>query len=219
MRRISTICIAAMLLVATASMSPSQLNGQATSNTLQEPPTLGELFNAAQATGALTPLEHVKLKKRAAGPIRSGGFLQPRVQMVEFYFEGGTSPVVFKAVQPLQFVVRLMNPVDQYGRELTKEEVSRHFALMQLVVQNVKNHDERFLTKTTIKLDVEALGALQLGLDRGHPDRTAQSFVLTPQVPLAPGEYHIWVVGTHDYELVGNALVGEEHWAFEIVAR
>lgn len=218
MRRISTIWIAAMLFVTTASILPGQLTGQATSIALQEPPVLGELFNADRATGALTPLEHVKLKK-LVGPIRSGGFLQPRVQMVELYFEGGASPVAFKAGQPPQFVVRLMNPVDRYGRELTKEEVSKHFSLMRLAVQNVKGHDERFLSKTTIPLDVEALGALKLDLDRGHPDRTAQSFLLTPQVHLAQGEYQIWVAGTHDYELVANGLVGEEHWAFEIIAR
>lgn len=210
MRRISTVWIASMLLAAAASMSPRQLTSQVAPITLQEPPTLGELFNADQATGVLTPLEHVKLKK-LAGPIRSGGFLQPRIQMVELYFEGGASPVAFKAGQPPQFVVRLMNPVDRYGRELTKEEVSKHFALMRLVVQNDKNHVERFLSKTTIPVDIKVLGALKLGLDRGHPDRTAQSFLLTPQIPLVPGEYQIWVAGMHDYELVANGLVGEEH--------
>ena len=218
MRRISTVWIASMLLVAAASWSPGQLSGQASPITVQEPPILGELFYADGSTGALTPLEHVK-PKRLAGRIKSGGFLQPRVQMVELYFEGGTSSVAYKAGQPLHFLVRLLSPADRYGQKLTKEEVSRHFALARLVVQDVKNQQGRFLTKATIPLDVEAIGAPRVGLDLQHPDREAQSFLLTPNLSLAPGEYQIWSAGTHDNELIANFLVGEEHWAFGIVQR
>ncbi len=218
MRRISTFWIASMLIVAAASISRSKLIGQATSVTVQEPPTLGELFYADKSTGALSPLEHVK-PKRLAGRIQSGGFLQPRVQRVELYFQGGCSSVAYKAGQPVHFLVRLMSPADRYGQKLTKEEVSKHFALGRLVVQDVKNQEARFLTKAAVPLDVEAIGAPKFGLDLKHPEREAQSFLLTPTISLTPGEYQIWTAGTHDYELVANSLVGEEHWAFDIVAR
>lgn len=218
MRRISTTCVAAMLLALAASISPCRLPGQTAPIAPQEPSALGELFSVDQATGALAPLEHVKTKT-LPGKIQSGGFLQPRVQMVELYFEGRTSPVTFKAGQPMHFLVRLMSPADRYGQELTAEHVGWHFSLARLVVQNAKNHEGRFITKAVVPLNVETIGAIKLGLDAKHPDRAAQSFLLTPQTPLVPGPYHIWIAGMHDYELVANAMVGEQHWAFDIVPR
>lgn len=99
MRLVSQIWIAALLLVATASMSPGWLNCQTPSITPQEPSTLGEFFRVDQATGAPIPLEQVKIKQ-LEGPIQGGGFLKPRVQTVESYIEGVASPVAFKAGEP-----------------------------------------------------------------------------------------------------------------------
>jgi WD40 repeat protein len=226
MKRVSNVWIAPMVLVATASMSPSQLTGQATSVTPQEPPTLGELFRIDQATGTPTPLERVKVKKIGVDMHR-----------VEFYIEGSASPVSFKAGEPLQFVVRLTRPGDpadpsgsrqwhRYDGDLNAEEVMKHVRLQQLVVQHFKKGDERILTTTTIRLNVHTYGPFLLTRDPDprKPDRVAQSFRLTPRIPLTPGQYHIWIDGMHDFELDTGAHYyatigpGGEHWAFEITA-
>ena len=217
MKRASFVWIAPMVLVATASMSSSRLASQAPSATPQEPTTLGELFRIDQATGAPAVLERVKVKNLKVGQTRQPGFLQPLEDVVDFYIEGVASPVVFKAGEPQQFVIRLMSPGDRYGRELDSAEVLKHIGLMRLVVQNIRKHDERFLTKSSIPLDVQPYGQLTLGLDPKKPDRAAQSFRLTPRIALPPGEYHIWIAGTHNSELVANRLAGRGDWAFEIV--
>jgi len=97
-----------------------------------------------------------------------------------------------------------MSPGDRYGRELNSEELRKHIGLTRLVMQNVKTHDERVLTTTNILLDVQASGQSMLGLDPQKPDRAAQSFRLTAQMALAPGEYLIWIKGTHNFELIAN---------------
>ena len=219
MKRVSIVWIAPMVLVAVASMLSTRLASQARSAAPQEPATLGEMFRIDQATGAAAALERVKIKEQKVGPIRSGGVFKPREQMVDFYIEGGASPVVFKAGEPHLFVIRLMSPGDRYGSELNSEEVRKHIGLTRLVVQNVKSHDERFLTKTNIPLDVQTYGQVTPGLDPKKPDRSAQSFRLTPQTALTPGEYQIWIRGTHNFELVSNVLVGDADWAFGIVER
>jgi hypothetical protein len=219
MKRVSFVWMAAMVFVAAASMSSSRLASQTPSATPQEPATLGEMFHIDQATGAPAVLERVKIKEQKAGPIRSGGIFKPREQMVDFYIEGGASPAVFKAGEPQLFVIRLMSPGDRYGSELNSEEVRKHIGLTRLVVQNVKSHEGRFLTKTNIPLDVQTYGQVTPGLDSQKPDRSAQSFRLTPHVALTPGEYQIWIRGTHNFELVSNGLVGDEDWAFGIVER
>jgi len=213
MRRISTICIAAMLLVATASMSPSQLTGQATSVTPQEPPTLGELFGIDQATGTPTPLERVEVKGVALN-----------LRKVEFGIEGSASPVSFKASEPLQFAIRLMSRGDRNDGELNAKEVQRHIRLGRLVVQHFKKGGyERILTLGTIGFNVQTYGLLTRGLDPRKPDRVAQSFRLTPDIALTPGQYQIWINGMHDFELDthfhSSYASGGEHWAFEIIAR
>ncbi len=207
------------MLVATASMSSSRLTAQATSATPQEPTTLGELFRIEQATGAPTALERVKVKQHKIGKTRSPGIFQPREDVVDFYIEGAASPVVFKAGEPQQFVIRLMSPGDRYGRDLNSEEVRKHIFLTRLVMQNLKAHDKRFVTKTNIALDVQTYGQLTLGLDPKKPDRAAQSFRFTPQIALTPGEYLIFLRATHNFELIANGLVGGEDWAFRIVER
>jgi hypothetical protein len=215
-RRISTIWIAAMLLVATASMSPSQLTGQATWVTPQEPPTLGEFFRIDQATGTPTPLERVEVKA-----------VRTKRSVVEFYIEGSASPVSFKAGEPLQFAIRLMSPGDRNDGELNAKEVQRHIRLGRLVVQHFKKMgDVRMLTVGIIGLNVQPYGQLTRGLDPRKPDRVAQSFRLTPDIALTPGEYYIWIGGMHDFELDTGAHFkmrfsghGVEHWAFEITAR
>lgn len=217
MRRLSFAWIAPMVLVATASMSSSQMTSQAPSATPQEPTTLGELFRIDQATGAPAALERVKFKTIRAGPDFRPGFFQPLEHMVYFYIEGGASPVAFKAGEPQQFVIRLMSPGDRYGVELNSEEVRKRIRLNRLVVQNVKTHDGRFFTKTDIPLDVQTYGQLTLGLDPKKPDRAAQSFRLTPHIALTPGEYHFWITGRHNFELVRGSF-GDEDWAFGIEA-
>ena len=219
MKRVSFVCMVPMVLVATASMSSSGLTTQAPSATPQEPTTLGELFRIDQATGVPAALERVKVKNLKVGQTREPGFLQPREDVVDFYIEGVASPVVFKAGEPQQFVIRLMSPGDRYGRELNSAEVLKHIGLMRLVVQNIRKHDDRFLTKAMIPLDVQTYGQLTLGLDPKKPDRAAQSFRLTPHIALTPGEYLILMRGTHNFELIANGLVGNEDWAFEIVQR
>jgi hypothetical protein len=225
MKRVSNVWIAPIVLVVTASMSPSQLPGQATSVTPQEPPTLGELFRIDPATGTPTPLERVKVNK-----------IQVDMHRVEFCIEGSVSPVSLKAGEPLQFVIRLTSPGAPAGRsgspqwhrydgELNAEEALRHIRLQRLVVQHFKKGDERILTTATIRLNAQTYGALTSGLDPRNPDRVAQSFRLTPQIALTPGEYHIWIDGTHDSELdTGTHFYatigpGGEHWAFGIVER
>jgi hypothetical protein len=219
MRCPSFAWIAPMVLVATASMSSSPLPPQAPSTTPQEPATLGEMFRIDQATGAAAALERVKVKDLKVGQTRQPGFLQPREDVVDFYIEGVTSPVVFKAGEPQQFVIRLMSPGDRYGRELNSAELLKHVGLMRLAVQNIKKHDERFLTKLNIPLDVQTYGQSTLGLDPKKPERAAQSFRLTPLTALTPGEYMIWIKATHNFELIANAFVGDGNWAFEIVQR
>jgi len=105
-----------MALVATASMSSSQLTSQSPSAAPKEPTTLGALFRIDQATGTPVALEPVKLKV-LNGRDFSGGFLKPRERMVAYYIEGGASPVTFKAGEPQRFVIRLMSPGDRYGME------------------------------------------------------------------------------------------------------
>jgi hypothetical protein len=208
-----------MVLVATASMSSSRLTSQAPSAMPQEPTTLGEFFRIDPATGAPAALEHVKVKNLRVGQTRQPGIFQPVEDVEDFYIEGVASPVVFKAAEPQQFVIRLMSPGDRYGRELNSAEVLKHIGLMRLVVQNIRKHDERFLTTTMIPLDVQTYGQLTLGVDPKKPDRAAQSFRLTPHIALTPGQYLILIRGTHNFELVANGLVGNEDWAFEIVQR
>ena len=219
MNRVSFVWIAPMALMAMASTPSTRLASQERLAAPQEPATLGEMFHIDQTTGAPAALERVKIKEQKAGPIRSDGIIKPREQMVDFYIEGGASPVVFKSGEPQMFVIRLMSPGDRYGSELNSEEVRKHIGLTRLVVQNVKTHDERFLTKTNIPLDVQAYGQLTLGLDSKNAGRSAQSFRLTPHVALTSGEYQIWIRGTHNFELVSNGLVGDEDWAFSIVER
>jgi len=216
MRRISTIWIAATLLVATAPMSPGQLTGQATGVTPQEPPTMGEFFRIDQATGTPTPLERVEVK----------GVTIKR-SVVEFYIEGSASPVSFKAGEPLQFAIRLMSLGDRNDGELNAKEVQRHIRLGRLVVRHFeKMGDVRVLTLGAIGLNVQTYGQLTRGLDPRKPDRVAQSFRLTPDIALTPGQYYIWIGGLHDLELDTGAHFhmhytghGIEHWAFEIIAR
>jgi hypothetical protein len=214
MRRISTIRIAAMVLVATASLSPSQLTGQATSVTPQEPSILGELFRIDQAAGTPTPLERVKVKKMAVNMHR-----------VEFCIDGSASPVSFKAGEPIQFAIRLLGPGDRNDGELNAEEVRRHVRLGRLVVQQFKKGDERVLTTATIALYVQTYGQLTRGLDPKKPDRVAHSFRVTPQIALIPGKYHLWIDGMHDLELNTGSRFrasigpGGEHWAFDVIAR
>jgi hypothetical protein len=189
------------------------LTGQATSVTPQEPTTLGELFRIDPATGTLTPLERVEVKG-----------VQVKGRMVEFGIEGSASPVSFRAGEPLQFAIRLMSPGDGTGRELNAEEVLRHIRLGPLVVQHFKKlGDERMLTVATLGVNVQTYGQLTRGLDPRKPDRVAQSFRLTPQRALAPGQYDICIGGMHDNELeIGRhkyRVRGTEHWAFEIIAR
>jgi hypothetical protein len=172
-----------------------------------------------RATGTPAALEHVKVKNLKVRQTRQPGIFQPLEHVVDFYIEGVASPVVFKADEPQQFVIRLMSPGDRYGRELNSEEVLKHIGLMRLVVQNIRKHDDRFLTKPMIPLDVQTYGQLTLGLDPKGPDRAAQSFRLTPHIALTPGEYLILIRGTHNFELIANGLAGNEDWAFEIVQR
>ena len=219
MKRVSFVWIAAMVFVATASMSSSRLASQAPTATPQEPTTLGEIFRIDQATGAPAALERVKVKNLKVGQTRQPGFLQPLEDVVDFYIEGVASPVVFKAGEPQQFVIRLMSPGDRYGRELNSAEVLMHIGLMQLAVQTIRKHDERFLTKTMIPMDVQSYGQSTLSLDPKKPDCAAQSFRLTPHIALTPGEYLILMRGTHNFELIANGLAGNEDWAFEIVQR
>jgi len=188
------------------------LIGQATSVAPQEPPTLGELFRIDQATGTPTPLERVEVKKV---PIN--------MHKVEFGIAGSASPVSFKAGEPLQFAIRLVSPGDRNDGELDAKEVQRHIRLGRLAVQHFKKGDERILTLGAIGLNVETYGQLTRGFDPRKPDLVAQSFRLTPQIALTPGQYHIWIDGMHELELhTGAHFVphyygrGSEHWAFEI---
>jgi hypothetical protein len=219
MKRFSFAWIAPMVLVAVPAISSVSLRAQAPSATLQEPATLGELFRIDQATGAPAALERVKIKNLKVGHTRQPGIFQPREDVVDFYIEGIASPVVFKAGEPQQFVIRLMSPEDKYGRELNSAEVLKHIGLMRLVVQDIRKHDDRFLTKTMIPLDVQPYGQPKAGLDAKKPDRTAQSFRLTPHIALTPGEYLISIRGTHNFELIANGLVGNEDLAFGVVER
>jgi len=217
MKPIPFVWFVPMLLVATISIAPSQLAAQATSVTPQEPTTLGEIFRVDPSTGAPTALERVKIKNLKVGQTRQPGIFQPLENVVDFYIEGVTSTVAFQAGDPQQFVIRLMSPEDKYGRELNAAEVLKHIGLMRLVVQDIKKHDDRFLTKTMIPLDVQPYGQPTTGLDAKKPDRTAQSFRLIPHVALTPGEYLILLRGTHNFELIANGLAGNEDWAFKIV--
>jgi hypothetical protein len=219
MRKLSFVWLVPMVLVATASISSSGLTPQAPSATPQEPTTLGEFSRIDPATGTPTEMERVKVKNLKVGHTREPGILQPREDLVDLYVEGVASPVVFKAGESQQFVIRMMSPGDRYGRELNSAELLKHVGLMQLVVQNIKKHDERFLTKSNIPLDVQPYGQLTHGLDPKQPDRVAQSFRLTPSIALTPGEYLIWIKATHNFELIANGLVGDDYWAFEIVKR
>lgn len=218
MNRISTIWIAAAILTAIASVSPGRLACLATPITPQEPPTLGEFFRVDQATGAPTPLEHMKMRT-VAGPVQKGG-----IQMVESYIEGVASPVQFKAGEPQQFVIRLMSPSDSQGKDLSTAEVRMHFGLGPLLVQTTVNQHKksvvgRFATTTFIPFGIQSFGQSTLGLDPKNPARAAQSFLLTPSVPLAPGKYQIWIGGLHNFDLVRNPFSGMERWAFDIVER
>jgi hypothetical protein len=131
--------------------------------------------------------------------------------------------VAFKAGEPEQFVIRLMSPGDSWGKDLSTAEVRTHIGLGPLLVQTEnqrrKSVTGRFVTKTAIPFDIEPFGQPTLGLDPKNASRAAQSFLLTPRVPLTPGNYQIGIVGVHDFELVHNALIGKEIWAFDIVAR
>jgi hypothetical protein len=215
----STSWIAAMILSAAASMSPGRLACQTPSSPPQQPPTLGEFFRVDRSTGALTPLEHVKTKT-VTGPMHKQGFLTPPTQTVEYYFEGIASPVAFKAGEPQQFVIRLMSSGDSSGKEPSAAEAGTHIAMGPLLVQSAVNQRGksvvgRFLTKTVIPFDIEPLGKPTLGLDPKNPARTAQSLLLTPHVPLAPGKYQIWIMQMGPFH---NAIDGSEHSAFDIVA-
>jgi hypothetical protein len=217
MNRISTIWTSAMLLAAAASMSPARLICQTPSITPQQPRSLGEFFRVDRATGAPTPLEHVKIKTFAAQ-------IKGLTQMDEFYIEGVASQVQFKAGEPQQFVISLMSPGDSWGKDLSTAEVRMHIGLGPLLVQDTVNERRkpvvgRFVTKTAIPFDIEPFGQPTLGLDPKNPARAAQSFLLTPSVPLTPGHYQIGIVGVRNFELVHNALFGKEIWAFDIVAR
>jgi hypothetical protein len=218
MKRQPAFGFVSIVLVATASIAPSRLSAQVSSITPQEPTTLGEIFRVDQVTGAPSALEHVKVKPQKVGQTRSGVF-QPRENIVDFYIEGAASAVAFKAAESQQFVIRLMRPEDRYGRELSAEEVRKHIVLTRLVVRNVKSRDERLVSQTSLPFDVQAFGKLTTGLDAKKSDRTAQSFRLTPQVALTPGEYLISIRGTHNFELIANGLVGNEDLAFRITER
>jgi hypothetical protein len=204
-----------MILAVAASMSPARLACQATPVAPQEPPTLGEFFRVDRATGAPTPLELAKIKNALV--------LTGDGREVEFYFEGSASTVTFKAGEPQQFVIRLIVPGDNSGKDLSTAEVRMHVALGPLLVQNLgkgkKSVVGRFVTKTEIPFDIEPFGQSTLGLDPKNPARAAQSFLLTPSVLLTPGKYQIGIRGVHDFEFVHNGLFGREYWAFDIVAR
>jgi hypothetical protein len=218
MRRISIAWIVSTWLLAIISISPGRLAAQVSSTTPQEPATLGEIFRVDQVTGAPATLEHVKVKQQKVGQTGSGR-LQPREDVVDFYIEGAASTAAFKAGEAQQFVIRLMSPEDRYGRELNAEEVRKHIVLTRLLVRNVKSAEDRFVTKTTIPFDIQAYGQSTAGLDSKKPDRTAQSFRLTPQSTLTPGEYLVSIRGTHNFELIANGLVGNEDLAFRIIER
>jgi hypothetical protein len=194
------------------------LAAQVSSLTVQEPTTLGEIFRIDQLTGAPAALEHVKVKQQKVGQTRSGVF-QPREDVVDFFIEGAASSVAFKSGEAQQFVIRLMSPEDRYGRELSAEEVRKHIVLTRLVVRNVKSRDERLVTQASLPFDVQSYGQSKVGMDPKKPDRTTQSFRLTPLTTLTPGEYLISIRGTHNFELIANGLVGNEDLAFRITER
>ena len=172
MSRISTIRLAVILLVAAASISPGQLTCQAPSIVPQRPSTLGEFFRVDPVTGAPTPLEYAKIKT-LVGPVQRG-----HMQTADFYIEGVSSPVTFKAGEPEQFVICLMSAGDDWGKDVSNAEVRMHIGLGKLLVQSSENQRGkpvigRFITKATIPFDIEPFGQPTVGLDpkNTHPAR------------------------------------------------
>ncbi len=179
--------------------------------TAPEPATVGEVYRLTPV-GALEALERVKLKEKKAGPPHRAGIFQPAVQSYTMYIEGAASSVVFKPGEAQVLAVRFLAPGDRWGQETTVEAVQRHLLLTRLAVQDGK----RFITKVNVPVDVRSYGHPTPGLDSKQTNRPAASFQLIPRQTLPPGEYVVYMAGTHNGELVKNFLVGQERFAFAV---
>jgi hypothetical protein len=213
MKTVPLLWLVPVTLLVSATMSSSQSTPQTPLAPPQEPTTFGLVFRIDPATGAPTPLEDCKIKSSATQ--YSSGFL---------FIDGPASPVAFKAAEPQVFVIRLMSPEDKYGVELTSEGVRKRIELKRLNVGVLKrligDKTVRYLTQPpNTPVDVQPYGQVALGLDPKKPNRTAQSFQLTPHVALTPGEYGISFTGIHNFELVDRAAFGFHQWAFGVAPR
>jgi hypothetical protein len=181
---------------------------------LQEPSVVGEPCRFS-ATGAPSPLEKVKVKDKRVGKQYSTGFLKPAMQDYIMYFEGVASPVSIRNGEPQAISLRVFAPGDRWGKDPTPEEVAKHVLLTRLRVEDGK----RIITKADVPFDVKSYGKPATGLDPKKPDRLATSFVIIPRAGLPPGEYAVYVAGTHNGELVGNFLAGTDYWVFSVAPR
>jgi hypothetical protein len=197
-----------------ASSGPSSPATPAASS-IQEPAALGELYGVSRTTGGLVSLERVQMKEQKVGGARSQGIFKPSVQDFSYYFEGSASPVTFKAGDPPAFAIRLMGPVDRYGKDATADEAQKHFLLTKLQSEGGR----RYITKVDVQFDVKTYGTPTPGLDPRRASRAAVSFELTPRSALGPGEYVILLAGTHDFEFIANFLASSDRWAFAIADR
>jgi len=195
--------------------APSASSDATATGALAEPSVAGEMFGVVASTGALKPLERVRMNTRKVGNARSQGTFKGSVQDYAYYFDGGSSPVTFAAGEPLRFVIRMMGPVSRSGREATPEEAQKHFLLTRLEAEG----GVRYITKTDVQFDVRSYGRPRAGLDSRRPAREAGSFVLTPRTVLAPGQYVILMAGTSNFEFIGDYNSGADRWAFAIVGR
>ena len=194
--------------------APAPAAPAAAPSTVQEPSVPGELY-LVTPTGTLTALERVRMRERKVGGTRSQGMFKPSVQDFAYYFEGGSSPVTFKAGDPQVFVIRMLGPSSRWGKEPTADEAQKHFLLTKLQSEEGR----RYLTKVDVQFDVRSYGRPTPGVDPKKFERLAVSFQLTPRSVLAPGEYVVLMAGTNNHEFIGNLSAGADRWAFAIVDR
>jgi hypothetical protein len=167
-------------LMAAVALSGSMVSGgqapQATL-TLQQPTPMGSSFRVHRDTGALTPLEATKPRRRSAG----GG-------KDHCYIQGDHSPITFRRGEPLEFAASMAGS-SRLMVEWTKIGIIYKLEFL------TPSEGRRYATSKFVPMDGEPYGDVVSGFDAKRPKDVAQIYVFRPSEPLALGEYALTLAG------------------------
>jgi hypothetical protein len=166
-------------LMAAVALSGSMVSGGQAPQavTLQEPAPMGASFLVHRDTGALTPLETTKSRRRSAG----GG-------KDHCYIEGDHSPMTFRRGAPLEFGASM----DGSPKQLV---MYAKIGIIYRLEFLSASEGRRYATDKFVPMDGEPYGDVVSGFNAKRPKDVAQVYVFRPSEPLALGEYALTLGG------------------------